>query len=377
MRTSSCLDEESSCLASEDVDSQLLTALHNFEAMDLSVTSVSHSEAPHASFAQFTEFPSEIRQLIWEAALPGPRIIKFEMKIPHDGRRFRVWSDLDINGSLNDEFFNFDSSVLYCQICPAGLRFERAKMTGPIRSHVPRFFAEIPIITAVCRESRAVAEMFYTLAFGSPISPPRVWFSFERDTLHMSERVITGFEKDRYPVTDLGPDFAMVKHISLAESYLDNVNLGEGGPMRHQVPHSWCSKTISWFGSLQSITYTINPDYQSFKGALIFVEVRNIATAFDRMEELEDDMWPWPFPRSSRKVKATDPLPDEWERGVMEAISSEVEIRARLDDFKGAILPKVDGLKIYRMALSTAQDPDMSLKLEAIMKELDEWDLGY
>ena len=309
--------------------------------------------------------------MIWEAALPGPRIITFELDIPHDGRCYGVRSDVDISSSSNDDFFDFDVDLRYRRIYPMTPLFKRAKITGPVRNHVPKFHAKIPIITAVCRESRAVAEWCYTLAFGSPISPPCVWFSFERDTLHMTERIISGFERDDYSVTDLGPDLAMVKHISIAESYLDDINLTEDGPRRHLVPHTWCSRTISWFSSLESVTYTINPNYHSFKGDLIFNEVQNIATAFDQLEEIEDDLWPYPFARPGREVKATNPLPDGWERVILEALKSEFADRARLSNSSGEVVPKVDGLKINRMALSTAQDPDMSRKVEAIVKELE------
>lgn len=70
--------------------------------MDPSITSSNHSEALHASFAQVTEFPLEIRQSIWKAALPESRVIMFAMKILHDALCLQVWSDGDVNGSLND-----------------------------------------------------------------------------------------------------------------------------------------------------------------------------------------------------------------------------------------------------------------------------------
>jgi len=54
--------------------------------MEVSVLSSSPSEPQSRTFPQFKDFPLEIRQLIWEAALPGPRIITFELDIPHDGR---------------------------------------------------------------------------------------------------------------------------------------------------------------------------------------------------------------------------------------------------------------------------------------------------
>ncbi|KAK0105637.1 hypothetical protein ONS95_004167 [Cadophora gregata] len=339
--------------------------------MDSLVPSSSHAEQQSSTFSQFQEFPLEIRQYIWEAALPGPRVIMFQMEAPHDGMCFQVRSDIDVDGPSNDEFFDFEFMIHFRQSFPGrDPRDLTSRTFGPARSYTPRFFAKTPIITAVCRESRAVAEKSYTMAFGSPISSPRVWFSFERDTLHMSEDVIATFESGLYSVTDLGPDFAKVQHISIAESYLQNNSL-QGGPMGHQIPHRWCSKTISWFGSLQSITFTIIPSFQSFKGDLILVEIQDVAAMLDRVEKINDQLSEpynaWPMTRT-KLIKA--PL-DGWERGVVEAISKEVEERAKFDDFRGVIPPRVDCLKIYRMVLTTAQDPHMTLLFDTVMKELE------
>ncbi|KAE8454594.1 hypothetical protein EG329_000217 [Mollisiaceae sp. DMI_Dod_QoI] len=91
------------------------------------------SGIPGQEFSPFSRLPKELRILIWEAAIPDPRIL-------HLG-------------------FYGDSGL---------------------RSQTPS-----PSLLSVCRESLEVMSKFYTKTFGTVLSAPITWFDFQRDTLYI------------------------------------------------------------------------------------------------------------------------------------------------------------------------------------------------
>ncbi|KAG4427359.1 hypothetical protein IFR05_017157 [Cadophora sp. M221] len=285
-------------------------------AMDDNMTAADQASTAASGFPQFQHFPLEIRQLIWEAALPGPRVVMIQMRVPHDGICDRVRSDIDISDSSNNDFFDFGFMVRHRQFSPSGRpTSNQIRKIGPVRSYVPKLLAKTPVITAVCLESRAMASMFYTLAFGSSISPPYVWFSFDRDTLHMPEHVIAGFERDYYSVSDLGPDFEKVKHLSIAEPFLDY--LGDSSYNPHPDSCHWYSKTISRFSSLQSLTYALIVQKNLFGDDLILVNVQDVATALAFWISFQEPLGHW-------DVKCTRGFRTGWEVEVVQALINRV-----------------------------------------------------
>ncbi|KAF7923771.1 uncharacterized protein EAE98_007589 [Botrytis deweyae] len=139
-----------------------------------------------ATFTCFMKLPLEIRVMIWQASLPGPRIVLLRPT------RFIGW-----------------------------------KKTWYFGSHevpdVPDYvFESWSPITAlyVCRESFNVASTRYTQAFASLESPFKTWFNFDIDTLYIRHREvfpykIPGIENLKHlavfanplPVTALDKDY--------------------------------------------------------------------------------------------------------------------------------------------------------------------------
>lgn len=285
------------------------------------------------------------------------------MKVPHDGICDRVRSDIDIGDWSNNDFFDFGFIVRHRQFSPSGRPTpNQIRNVGPVRSYVPECFAKIPVITAVCRESRAVASMFYTLAFGSSISPPCVWFSFDRDTLHMPKHVIAGFERDHYSVSDLGSDFVKVKHISIAEPYLDY--RGDSGHNPHPDACHWYSKTISRFGSLQSLAYTLNIENHLVGDDLILLDVHDVLTALEFWTSLEEPLGQW-------DVRRTRAFYGDWEVRVVQALIGRIAESSGSEDMRGGVTPDVvNSLRISRKALATSQNPNMMDHVTLALEEL-------
>ena len=47
----------------------------------------------NTTFKLFSEFPEDIRRMVWKVACPGPRILAIEVKKLADEQCIRVWSD--------------------------------------------------------------------------------------------------------------------------------------------------------------------------------------------------------------------------------------------------------------------------------------------
>ncbi|TEY52513.1 hypothetical protein BOTCAL_0257g00060 [Botryotinia calthae] len=125
------------------------------------MTPVSTSVVPdrNETFHLFPRLPLEIRQLIWRAALPGPRnvVLKhFYLKHPE----YLI---------VRSQF----SSRVYLSRRGGGSVVGLA----PVNSN--------PTIFYTCRESLEVASETYTLTFGSLGVKPRIWFNYDMDSLHV------------------------------------------------------------------------------------------------------------------------------------------------------------------------------------------------
>ncbi|MCJ1248771.1 hypothetical protein MMC30_005990 [Trapelia coarctata] len=103
---------------------------------------------PRSEFTLFPALPAELRLKIWEFALPGPRVV--EIKAPPPS-----FADRPPDSALDD----FTSSCA------------------------------IPTLLHVNSEARGIALKHYELSFATGTFPPRIYFSFERDTLYFPEYV--------------------------------------------------------------------------------------------------------------------------------------------------------------------------------------------
>ncbi|PVH72392.1 hypothetical protein DL98DRAFT_73150 [Cadophora sp. DSE1049] len=134
------------------------------------------------SFTCFPKLPVEIRHLIWEAVLPGPRIVEIRQR-PKDTtigiwerRRGLQWPP-PLSGEGDDE------REIRCQLARASIIrdvdgdeydedvYRQARLLE-IWSYAPR-----PYITYVCREAEEVVLRFYTRCFGTAYSIPRAYFN--------------------------------------------------------------------------------------------------------------------------------------------------------------------------------------------------------
>jgi len=119
----------------------------------------------HTDFKSFNSFASEIRDLIWEACLPGPRVVCVHQRVLKQPRlSLRIWSN-----KADDDFW------------------------GPEKDHIPyrddeelerdylAFSSHIPtpqillVLLETCRESRNAVTRRYSLTFGSDDYPPTIW----------------------------------------------------------------------------------------------------------------------------------------------------------------------------------------------------------
>ena len=173
-------------------------------------------------FTKFNELPKEIRLLIWEQALPGPRIVHLQRHLLRSYDTTRVWSDKSIE-DVDDEgwprFFDVRWEDSDAEEMSDDDREERR--FGPedpprgFRSQSPESTA--PALVFVCRESLEVAARFYTKAFGDDYAFPETWFDFEIDTLYL-DWGWHGVSDTPFGAADFGDDVLKVKHLALYNS---------------------------------------------------------------------------------------------------------------------------------------------------------------
>ncbi|KAH8784373.1 hypothetical protein BGZ57DRAFT_925369 [Hyaloscypha finlandica] len=109
----------------------------------LSTPTIPVEEPPSLKFTLFPKLPPELRNKIWEFALPGPRKITIE-----------TWD---------------------CVIVHVKLQHRHRQQQNK---------SDIPVTLHVCRDSRAIALKHYSLAFSYRLLRA-VYFDFEIDTLHL------------------------------------------------------------------------------------------------------------------------------------------------------------------------------------------------
>jgi hypothetical protein len=109
-------------------------------------------------FTIFNRLPIEVRLQIWEAALPGPRLVNIKEKRLRKTKREHIAEtrpDLDPTAFPPDNLLGVTSD------------------------------SRAPSVLFACRESYSVASKVYVPSFGFATSIPETYFDFQRDTLYL------------------------------------------------------------------------------------------------------------------------------------------------------------------------------------------------
>lgn len=137
-----------------------------------------------ATFYQFNKLPKEIRLMIWEFALPGPRIVFLRPRRLQWFQCTRVFSDRHTDTQPKSPS-TFEREDFKCFSDSSHHNGEYIDAGGSPRDRFG-FRSESSIsMLYVCRESYCVASKIYRRAFGTKHAFPQTWFSFELDTLYM------------------------------------------------------------------------------------------------------------------------------------------------------------------------------------------------
>jgi hypothetical protein len=144
------------------------------------VTSIPAANTKKA-FQLFSLLPLELRLLIWQFALPGPRIVFLQPRRLQWFRCTRVFSDRDIRKTLTSpvsfegDFLPYSPEVDWENVKYGGNCYNRYGFTS---------YSSIAMLY-VCRESYSVASQVYERAFGTTTAFAETWFNFNLDTLYL------------------------------------------------------------------------------------------------------------------------------------------------------------------------------------------------
>lgn len=147
-----------------------------------------------AKFTRFPDLPIELRRQIWEAALPGPRLVNITQRQlkptiwEWERDTGREWPDMEeANGSAA-----MPNEVDHLRYHPRDRQeirqtFENVYSFAYNTRHLVGIYSDTPPpeIIYVCREARDVVLQHYTLAFYCAESFPQTYFDFAIDTLYL------------------------------------------------------------------------------------------------------------------------------------------------------------------------------------------------
>jgi hypothetical protein len=142
-------------------------------------------------FTRFRDLPKEIRLMIWEAALPGPRVVNVFQRLlkktigEWEEETGLSWPILALPEPDDDEDREWERNAIRSEILQALGKYwddydgyREGQLIG-MATKCPA-----PQILFVCRESYSVAKAQYTQAFTTLGSTAGVWFNFTLDTLY-------------------------------------------------------------------------------------------------------------------------------------------------------------------------------------------------
>jgi 2EXR family len=116
--------------------------------MDLTTSERNITHSDNLTFTRFAELPKEIRLLIWDASVPGPRIVNIRQRY-----LTKTWDDI-----INEEGTKRRGAPTKAA-GTKGDALEAPRLKG-LKSDCPQ-----PSILFACRESYTVASKYYQRAF--------------------------------------------------------------------------------------------------------------------------------------------------------------------------------------------------------------------
>ncbi|CZR63023.1 uncharacterized protein PAC_12920 [Phialocephala subalpina] len=162
-----------------------------------SATSNTGLEPPR--FTIFSKLPKEIRLMIWDAALPGPRIVKIEQKRlcmtigDWEEKNNAIWPPYEGD---DKQTVKERRHVRYEAAACSGLEECKYKETNMIgiacRNPIPDVFLS-------CREAYSVVAKLYKRSFASEHSIPETYFNFELDVLYLDWLNLKNHALDDWP----------------------------------------------------------------------------------------------------------------------------------------------------------------------------------
>ncbi|KAG9231367.1 hypothetical protein BJ875DRAFT_444147 [Amylocarpus encephaloides] len=195
-------------------------------------------------FTLFGRLPIEIRIKIWEATLPGPRVINIREK------------------RVKNRHPNFDSPYL----------------TGAWNNVLALWSdSKAPSTLFACSESYHVASRFYVPSFAFPSSIPETYFNFHIDTLYLRfDTFVFGDENEfefefEFFLNELEcmhtDDLGRVQNLAIR---LDPVDV--------RVCCYQLAQILGWFGNIQKLTVVVGHFDQENddQGDITFVEPINV-----------------------------------------------------------------------------------------------------
>lgn len=138
-------------------------------------------EHQEPTFHKFGELPKEIRLVIWEMAIAGPRVVDLReepLKITYQGFKEQVQE-------LKARREHIDATVMEQELWVSML--EDMNMEPDRQSQMRGFRSrcQAPRMLFACRESHGVGTKGYEQTFHTLASVPETWFDFHRDILYI------------------------------------------------------------------------------------------------------------------------------------------------------------------------------------------------
>lgn len=206
-------------------------------------------------FKRFQRLPKDIRIMIWELALPGPRIV---------GVRAREIRDSRQEGTAGKS-------------AKWGLMSE----------------CEPPAVLFVNHESYDFASARYTKAFGASGTTPQTWFDFKRDTLFLDGCIQKLLAEDVLQPHSFGEDASRVENLAMIRPYHPSATSSFTHPHRMDLDSDdleWMSAMLSWFGGIKNLTVTSTCERSlSKQPTLEFMDISK-ALMLENRYVLESDM---------------------------------------------------------------------------------------
>jgi len=240
------------------------------------------------TFPQFPKFPKEIRLMIWNAALPGPRVVDIrqrKLKITigeweqKSGRSWPVFpGEMDVGeeaaGATGKKHIEGVSEEAAGTLFHLSRKFQRRVMRSRINDALGALsfnsdsyreanflglYSECPPpeILPVCREAFDVASRAYPSVFSGPGSFGQTWFNGDFDTLYI--------RSDKYwvyplggPILDINDGFPVLdtenmRKVSKLAILWDLEPTPHLGPGSRPPVEDWTAPVLKLFGGVEEL----------------------------------------------------------------------------------------------------------------------------